>query len=163
MSEMKHFKTMNFRPADDRMKAAAMLNQQLADLSDLASQIKQAHWNVKSTAFYPIHTFFDDLHERMEGRVDEVAERVVQLGCQAEGTMRMGARNSRMPELPLDCYMGLELIKCLAGRFGMIVRNIAEDIDVIAKMNDQTTMDMLIEIGRDMEKDLWFLEAHLQS
>lgn len=46
------FTTQLNLPAADRAQLADLLNQQLADLSDLSSQTKQAHWNVRGRHFF---------------------------------------------------------------------------------------------------------------
>jgi starvation-inducible DNA-binding protein len=46
MAKVKTFSTQNDLSPKGREKAIILLNQQLADTSDLYSQIKQAHWKV---------------------------------------------------------------------------------------------------------------------
>src|SRR4051812_43422420 len=85
------FPTRNSLPAETRAKSVSLLNQHLADLFDLMSQTKFAHWNVKGSDFYQLHKLFDELAEVVEGHVDEVAERVTALGGVATGTARQAA------------------------------------------------------------------------
>src|SRR5215208_7090428 len=77
-----------------------LLNQELADTSDLYSQTKQAHWNVKGIHFYQLHLLFDHLVEMRQGDADVLAERATELGGYAFSTGRMPATNTRMPEIP---------------------------------------------------------------
>src|SRR5262245_54269037 len=79
---------------DARAEMVELLNQQLANTSDIYSQSKQAHWNVKGVHFYQLHLLFDELAEHREGEADEIAERAVELGGYATGTVRMAAANS---------------------------------------------------------------------
>lgn len=72
-----------------------VLNQQLADASDLLSQVKQAHWNVKGPAFWQLHRLFDEVAEQADGWIDELAERITALGGYARGTVRMAAAARR--------------------------------------------------------------------
>ena len=69
------FSTRNDIAADNRAKLISILNQQLADTFDLMSQTKFAHWNVKGPSFIALHKLFDELAEKLEGHVDEIAER----------------------------------------------------------------------------------------
>jgi len=82
------------------------MNQRLADAGDLQMQMKQAHWNVKGPHFIGLHELFDQIDEAVEGYVDLVAERIVQLGGIAEGTARVAAERSRLEEYPLDIADG---------------------------------------------------------
>src|SRR5690606_27486001 len=79
--------TRNDLPAKTRAAMVDLLNARLADAIDLALQLKQAHWNIKGTTFLMLHELFDKLHEETEGYVDDLAERCVQLGGTAMGTL----------------------------------------------------------------------------
>jgi len=94
------FKTRINLPADRREKLIALLNQQLADTFDLFGQTKQAHWNVKGPQFYQLHLLFDDLADKVEKYIDEIAERATTLGGSAQGTVRMAAAASRLTSRP---------------------------------------------------------------
>src|SRR6218665_683484 len=81
-------------PAPARSSLVTLLNQQLANLADLYSQTKQAHWNVRGEEFYQLHKLFDDLSEALPEHIDTVAERAVTLGGLALGTVRSAAAAS---------------------------------------------------------------------
>ena len=74
-----------------RTQVAEFLNRRLADALDLQGQCKQAHWNVKGPQFIALHKLFDEVYADVEGYVDLLAERIVQLGGVAEGTIRVAA------------------------------------------------------------------------
>ena len=58
MSKTKSNPTGNSVPSKARESSVALLNQALADLGDLYSQTKQAHWNVRGKNFYSHHLFW---------------------------------------------------------------------------------------------------------
>ena len=98
-------------PKDDapevtRGKVVELLNARLADCIDLQTQTKQAHWNVKGPNFIALHELFDKINEDVEDYVDDIAERAIQLGGVAEGTARMGAKRSSLPEYPVHAADG---------------------------------------------------------
>src|SRR5262245_48558292 len=92
----------------------ALLNQQFADAIDLAYQAKQAHWNVKGPTFIALHELFDEVVEEIEEHVDDLAERAVQLGGIAHGTVRVAAGKSRLGEYPLAISSGEEHVTSLS-------------------------------------------------
>src|SRR2546429_9637606 len=94
------YATKNDLPEAARREAIGLLNQRLADCIDLQTQCKQAHWNVKGPTFIALHKLFDEVNEAVEEYVDLLAERVVQLGGIAEGTARIAAERSELPEYP---------------------------------------------------------------
>src|SRR5947199_9777153 len=85
------YPTKNDLPEASRAEAVALLNQRLADCIDLQAQCKQAHWNVKGPTFIALHKLFDEITEDVQEYADLLAERIVQLGGIAEGTVRAAA------------------------------------------------------------------------
>src|SRR5215475_6912701 len=92
----KMYETENDLPKAARVELNALINQRLADVIDLQMQLKQAHWNVKGPHFIGLHELFDQIAEGVATYVDMVAERIVQLGGIAEGTVRAAAARSRL-------------------------------------------------------------------
>ncbi|OUC05947.1 recombinase RmuC, partial [Litorilinea aerophila] len=72
-----------------RAQMISLCNQQLANTSDLYSQTKQAHWNVKGMQFEQLHVLFDKMAESIQPYIDMIAERATALGGTALGTVRM--------------------------------------------------------------------------
>ena len=143
-----------------RDSMAALLNQQLADTLDLYTQVKQAHWNVKGPHFIMLHELFDKLAEQLEEPVDDIAERITALGGVARGTARDAAARSRLQELSRD-YYDHRLIGELADRYAALAATTRAAIETAAKDGDADTSDLFTGISRELDKALWFLEAHL--
>lgn len=150
-------------PAEARKQIVGILNQTLAATSDLKSQAKQAHWNVKGTDFYQLHEMFDEIAGELEEYIDMFAERITALGGYACGTVRMAAANSFVPEYPTDILMGMEHVTALAERFAPYAKQLREAIDKTTELGDADTADLYTEVSRTIDKRLWFLEAHLQA
>lgn len=163
MTQTTEFATRIDLPLERRRSLITMLNQQLADTFDLMSQAKQAHWNVKGPHFMELHELFDELAGHLNGFVDAIAERVTALGGTAMGTARLAAAASRLPEYPTDITDGMAHVAALADRFAAYGKTTRQAIDFAAEMGDQATADLMTEIARTIDKDLWFLEAHLQG
>lgn len=163
MAKSKTFASKNDLPADAREKAVALLNQHLADTTDLYSQTKQAHWNVKGAQFYQLHLLFDTLAGEVEAYIDLIAERATALGGSAHGTVRMAASASRLPEYPLDAVEGRQHLEALSARYAELAKSSRAAIDTATSLGDADTADLFTEVSRGLDKSLWFLEAHLQS
>jgi starvation-inducible DNA-binding protein len=150
-------------PAERRARINKVLNQHLADSFDLASQVKQAHWNVKGSDFWQLHKLFDEVAEQAETWVDELAERVTALGGYATGTVRMAAAASTLPEFPTGITDGMAYVKAVAARLSAFSNSARAAIDQTDKLGDADTADLFTEISRCADKYLYFLEAHLQD
>src|ERR1700757_3749326 len=96
------YTTKHDLPAMTRADVIEILNARLADSIDLMHQAKQAHWNVKGPSFIALHKLFDEIVDAAEEYMDLLAERVVQLGGIAEGTVQVAVKRSALKEYPLD-------------------------------------------------------------
>lgn len=163
MTTTQLFETRIDLPADGREKMVALLNQQLADTFDLFGQAKQAHWNVKGPQFHQLHELFDDLADQLKEYVDLIAERATALGGMALGTVRMAAEASRLPEYPMDPGGSMQHVEALTERFAALAATTRSAIKTAEAADDATTVDLLTEVSRGLDKSLWFLEAHLQA
>jgi len=150
-------------PAQARAALVPLLNQRLADMVDLFNQTKYAHWNVKGPSFIALHELFDDVAERVEEHCDLLAERVVALGGTAEGTTRQAAARSAIAEYELSAVDGPQHVRALARQVAALAGSIRHAIQASADAGDPTTADLFTEVSRALDKDLWFLEAHLQG
>lgn len=147
---------------NNRVQLIELLNQHLADLFDLYSQTKQAHWNVRGIHFQQLHELFDDLAAQLPEFADMVAERANTLGGYARGTARMAAMNSQLPEFPSDVTKGEAMLEVVAERWAQYAAFVRKGIRSAEELGDMDSADLFTEISRAIDKGLWFIEAHLQ-
>jgi len=161
--DLKMYRTGNDISQNQRLEINAILNQRLASAVDLQMQLKQAHWNVKGPNFIGLHELFDKIAEAAESYVDLIAERIVQLGGIAEGTVRVSAARSQLDEYPLAVAEGTSHISAVVmalSTFGHEARGTITEAD---DLDDADTADLFTEVSRGIDKWLWFVEAHTQA
>ena len=156
-------KTKNDLPKETREKIIETLNSRLADASDLKSQAKQAHWNVKGMSFIALHELFDQVATEVEAFTDLIAERVTVLGGTALGTVRVAASNSTLSEYPLEITDGADHVDALSSALADFGKKVRANIDEADKLGDMDTADLFTEVSRSIDKLLWFVEAHIQA
>ena len=157
------YPTRNDIPINTRKQVVNLLSQSLATNTDLKTQTKQAHWNVKGNDFYQLHLLFDEMATEIEEYIDLLAERITTLAGTAMGTARIAASQSLLPEYPFDVVEGMEHVKALAERYAIYAKHLREAIDTTDNLDDQDTNDLYVQVSRTVDKRLWFLEAHLVS
>lgn len=150
-------------PENDRAQLVDLLNATLADAIDLQSQVKVAHWNVKGMHFIALHELFDSIASVLVKQIDLVAERITALGGIALGTVRRAAAQSRLDEYPDDIHDGQSHVAALVDRLAAYAHYLRLAIEESETIGDPDTNDLYIQISREIEKQLWFLEAHLQE
>jgi len=159
----KMYDTENDISQNRREELNALMNQRLADAVDLQLQMKQAHWNVKGPHFIGLHELFDDVDEAVEAYVDLIAERIVQLGGVAEGTVRVAAARSELEEYPLTIADGSAHVEAVAKALSTFGRDARKTISEAEELDDADTADLFTEVSRGIDKWLWFVEAHMQA
>lgn len=150
-------------PVNLREQMVALCNQQLANTSDLYSQTKQAHWNVKGIHFEQLHVLFDKMADSIQGYADTIAERATALGGTALGTARMAAHASELPEFPSDVFDGTTMLRVVVERWAQYAASVRAAANQANDAGDLDTSDMFVDVSRTADKMLWFAEAHLQD
>ncbi len=155
--------TRNDLPADLRAGVGERLNARLADAVDLVTQAKQAHWNIRGPNFAGLHKLFDEIAEDAEEYADLIAERAVQLGGIAMGTVEIAAQRSLLPDYPAQVTGWRDCSAAVAAALAAFAKSVRADIDWSASHGDADTADILTDISRATDKWLWQVEAHLEE
>ena len=157
------YPTKNTLPEKIRTQISGLLQGHLSNSLDLATQAKQAHWNVKGPDFISLHELFDKIAESSEEYIDLIAERIVQLGGIAEGTLKAAAQRTQLPDYPLNISAGHDHVNALAHTLATYGEYVRKAIALADELSDHDTADIMTQISREVDKYLWFVEAHIQA
>ena len=159
---MQSYQTHNDLSSNAKSISIGVLNARLADAIDLALLTKQAHWNIKGPQFIALHEMIDGFRTELDEHVDTMAERVVQLGGTALGTTQAVSAGSTLAPYPTDIYAADDHLVALIERYGKLASAARAAIDETDNAGDADTADLFTAFSRALDKNLWFLEAHLQ-
>lgn len=151
--------TRNNLDSNARSTAIGLLNARVADTIDLALAAKQAHWNIRGPSFIGVHEMLDKLRADLDRHVDVMAERVAALGGIARGTTQDAAR-STLPAYPTEIRAIPDHLAALAERIATLGGAVRDNIDDADDAGDADTADIFTAVSRDLDKWLWFIEAH---
>lgn len=157
--------TRNTLPPHIREEAITVLNDVVAELFDLFARIKQAHWNVRGTTFIGLHKLLDEFADRIMVHIDLAAERATALGGVVKGTLRESARHSHLKsaEEPISVSGIHDWLVELAEVHAAAGEDLRLAIKKLTDAGDFGTADLLTDILRALDLQLWLLEAHLNQ
>jgi len=157
------FETKNDLDQKTRVQINKLLQDRLADSLDLLAQIKHAHWNVKGPNFIGLHLLFDEIWKESQEYADLIAERIAQFGGRVDGTIQGAVKGTNLDKYPLASTDGRQHVEALSHALATYGELVRQAIDQCDKLKDAGTADIFTEISRGIDKNLWFVEAHLQT
>ncbi len=137
-----------------------LLNHSLANAITLKLEAKQAHWNIKGPNFIALHALFDRVAGEVDGHADLLAERIVQLGGIAAGTLQNVSASTSLEAYPSEIQNQQAHVKALSAGIAKFAEGTRQLITQAADMKDDVTADICTEITRGMNMLHWFVSAH---
>jgi starvation-inducible DNA-binding protein len=132
------------------------------DLQALAVDGKQAHWHVRGENFQAVHELLDAVVEHAHEWADTAAERVVALGLPIDARIATVAAKTSTPALKEGFQQSDVTIAAVIAQIDAALKNVRTAIDELGDL-DAASQDVVIEIARGLEKDRWFLFAHIAT
>jgi starvation-inducible DNA-binding protein len=145
-----------------RSTVVELLNTLLADEYVLYTKTRNFHWNVTGPDFHALHKFFEAQYEQVDGFVDDVAERVRQLGGRALGSLAEFGKATRLKESPKGRPDAAGMVQALLSDHEAVIRALRQDLETSDKAGDEGTTDFLTGLLEQHEKMAWMLRAHLE-
>ncbi|MFV0319799.1 MAG: Dps family protein [Microbacterium sp.] len=139
--------------------SAQFLSPVVLRLQALAVNGKQAHWNVRGANFIAIHQLLDSVVEHAQGWADDAAERVVALGLPVDARVSTVAEKSSSA-VQAGFVQWEHMVRDVIADIDPIITDLQAAIDGLDEV-DLTSQDIAIAIKQGLEKDRWFLVAHL--
>lgn len=146
---------------EQRRGVAEVLTVHLANAHVLYIKTRNYHWNVQSRRFAELHEFFEEQYDQIAEGIDEIAERVRQLGIFAPGTMAEFLQLATLKEEPGVYPDPQTMIAKLLADHEAIIRALREDVEKVDDLDDEGTTDFLTGMMEAHEKMAWMLRAHL--
>ncbi len=129
-------------------------------LQALAVNGKQAHWNVRGANFIAIHELLDSVVAHAQNWADEAAERVVALGLPIDARVATVAAKVPATSVPAGFTQWDDMVRAVIADIDPVLIDLQAAIDGLDEV-DLTSQDIAIGIKEGLDKDRWFLFAHL--
>lgn len=143
-------------------KTKEILNQLVADLSQMSMVIHQAHWYMRGQNFLKLHPLMDDFMTEIDDQLDVISERLITLGGAPYSTLSEMAAHTKIKDEKgsYDKTMNERFEHLLAG-YCYLAQLYQEGTEISGDENDLSTQDIFIGFNTAIEKKIWMLQAEL--
>lgn len=140
-------------------KVAEALSGVLADTYVLQTKTQNYHWNVVGPQFHSLHIMFEGQYNELFAGVDEIAERIRQIGQPAPGTMAAFLSLTKLSETSATSAPGMvaDLVACHA----KVMARLNACLKLASQAGDDSTQDLMIRRLNAHDKAEWMLRATL--
>lgn len=135
------------------------LNTMLADLQVFYTNLRGLHWHITGRQFFLLHKRFEKMYDDAAEKIDEVAERLLQLGAQPENRFSVLLTQATIKEATAvtQTEAALDLV------LDNIKTLIAQERAVLAaagEADDEVTAGLIGGYLAEQEKLVWMLVAY---
>jgi len=145
-----------------REEVGRELQATLVELIDLSLLGKQLHWNIFGRPFKPLHEHLDELVDSWRELSDTVAERAVAVGYSPDGQAAAVSNGSGIAPVGAGALDTDTATRELVERLADVTERIRARMDRVGEI-DVASQDVLIEVVRALEKQLWMLRSSLPA
>lgn len=147
---------------ENRKEVVRLLNILLADEYILFTKSRNYHWNVVGKDFKERHEFFQQQYEQLDQIIDDVAERVRQLGGLTISTLSEFLEIANLKENPGEYPSDLKMISNLLKDHEDTIKYLRKSAkECEEEYDDAGTNDFMIGLMEIHEKMAWMLRTHL--
>jgi starvation-inducible DNA-binding protein len=153
----------NIGISDKNLKEiTTMLSAVLADSVVLYTKTRKFHWNVNGQSFMELHRLFEEQYNKLEGSIDEIAERINKLGAPTIGTLNEFLQLTCLKESPGKYPNQTGMLKELLTDHETAIKALRKHIDDCEeKFKDKGTADFLAGLIQEHETIAWTLRRYL--
>ena len=142
-------------------KSTVLLATILSNEMTLYVKTRKFHWNISGNSFMELHQLFEEQYRILEAHIDEVAERISQLGDKTIGTMKEFIENSTLKESPKEYPSQKQMLKELLENHEQLVTEFRDYIPVFEEENnDAGSVDFVTGLLQEHEKMAWVLRRY---
>jgi starvation-inducible DNA-binding protein len=149
------FTGLNENKVNNVVKGLAQL---LADFQVYYTNLRGLHWNIKGRGFFVMHAKYEEMYDDAAEKVDEIAERLLQLGAVPESKFSEYLKVANVKEAGLvEC--GREAIDNVLGTLRQLISQEREVLKAASEANDEVTVALMSDYLKGQEKLVWMLVA----
>lgn len=140
----------------------AVLNQLVADLSQLSMVVHQTHWYMRGTNFLKLHPLMDEWMDDLNDQLDVISERLIALDGAPYSTLQEMADHTKISDEKGTYDKTIsQRFETLSKDYRYLADLYQKGIEVSDVEKDFSTQDIFIGFKTATEKRLWMIQAEL--
>ncbi|EFM01126.1 DNA protection during starvation protein [Hoylesella marshii DSM 16973 = JCM 13450] len=157
-------KTLDYLNLDEKKVAGVVegLSQLLADFQVYYTNLRGLHWNVRGKGFFTLHAKYEQLYNDAAEKVDEIAERLLQLGATPESRFSEYLKVSEVKESQI-VHCGCGGLTQVLDTLKVLIRKERKLVSLASEAGDEVTVALMDDYLQGQEKLVWMLVAELNN
>ena len=155
-------KTLDYLHLDENKAAATVnaLSQLLADFQVYYANLRGLHWNVKGKGFFNLHEAYEKFYNDAAAKVDEIAERLLQLGARPDNRYSEYLKVARLQEDGFE-PTGHEGMRKVLETLSLLIEEEREVLALAQEGGDEVTAALMSDYLKSQEKTVWMIVSFL--
>ncbi|HSV89235.1 MAG TPA: Dps family protein [Bacteroidales bacterium] len=142
------------------IELASKLNDLLSNYQVFYQNTRGFHWNIRGDKFFELHAKFEELYTDLQGKIDEIAERILTLSATPLHTFDDYLKVSKVKQVQNESDAE-KCVESIVVAFGILLEKQRVILELSAKYNDEGTNAMASDYIRQQEKLVWMYNAWL--
>lgn len=144
----------------DLKDVVAGLEALLASYQVYYNNLRGYHWHVRGPLFYQLHEQFEKWYDATAEKIDEIAERLLQLEATPENRMSVLIGQSKIKETT-QMTDASQILPEILENYKVLMALERETLNAAAEAGDEVTVGLMGDFLAEQEKEIWMLTAYL--
>ncbi|MDX5428354.1 MAG: DNA starvation/stationary phase protection protein [Bacteroidota bacterium] len=146
---------------EGRKQVSDLLGKALANSYALMVKTQNYHWNIRGLHFKSIHELTEEHYNELFEAIDDLAERIRALGFDAPGSFPEFNNLTNISD-PKPGLSELEMVADLLKSHEYLINNLRDVLRAAEKIEDEVTVDMMVDRLTVHEKAAWMLRSMIE-
>ena len=126
-------------------------------------KLRNFHWNVESQDFFELHQEFENEYNKVNERIDMIAERIRVFGLKPSMNLEEIIEMSTIKEVESERMEATYMVRELLKDYGILHQKMMDVLNASLETGDNVTEQMITEFMGDLEKRNWMFTSWCKS
>ena len=139
------------------------LNLFLSNLNIFYRKLQNYHWNIKGDDFFCVHAKLEELYNKINEQIDEIAEHILILNGNPLGTMADYLKIAQIKEASNEKIISREIFENILIDYNTLLENAIKIKQCADKENKYATSALMDEYLLEYNKTIWMIKQKLEK